>query len=48
MKHIDNEKYKKTENKSIHKILVYKANEKLKEYVNRDNNATKNILYSVI
>jgi len=44
MKNIDNEKYlKKTENKSIHKILVCKANEKLKEYVNRDNNATKNM-----
>ena len=44
IKNTDNEKYlKKIEDRCVHKILVCKANEKSKEYVNRDNNSTKNM-----
>ena len=40
----DTKRYsKKIKDKKIHKILVCKTNEKLNEYVNRDNNATKNM-----
>ena len=40
----DNKRYlKKIKDRKIHKILVCKTNEKLNEYMNRDNNATKNM-----
>jgi hypothetical protein len=44
LKKENEEKYlKEIKEQRIHKILVCKANEKLKEYVNRDINSTKNM-----